>query len=169
MIKVFMANRPPLKEYEDVNDVSALNVGEIYRIASETGNHWRKIFNVYAKFIFSLAAANNDSAVLSYKTWQQYRDERLLQKNSNTQLYFDHDELTALLSDADPYSVRIVMGKTFAESMLKDISLTWLDSYFAINKALGIIVCPYFDYRQLSNERIEILVKHVIALQRNSY
>jgi hypothetical protein len=169
MIKVFMANRPPLKEYEDVNDVSALNVGEIYRIASETGNHWRKIFNVYAKFIFSLAVANNDSAVLSYKTWQQYRDERLLQKNSNTQLYFDHDELAALLSDADPHSVRIVMGKTFAESMLKDINLTWLDSYFAINKALGIIVCPYFDYRQLSNERIEILVKHVIALQRNSY
>jgi hypothetical protein len=169
MIKVFMANRPPLKEYEDVNDVSALNTGEIYRIASETGNHWRKIFNVYAKFIFSLAAANNDSAVLNYKTWQQYRDERLLQQNSNTQLYFDHDELAALLSQADPHSVRIVMGKTFAESVLKDISLTWLDSYFAINKALGIIVCPYFDYRQLSNERIEILVKHVIALQRNSY
>ncbi len=169
MIKVFMANRPPLKEYEDVNDVSALNVGEIYRIASETGNHWRKIFNVYAKFIFSLAAANNDSAVLNYKTWQQYRDERLLQQNSNTQLYFDHDELAALLSQADPHSVRIVMGKTFAESVLKDISLTWLDSYFAINKALGIIVCPYFDYRQLSNERIETLVKHVVALQRNSY
>lgn len=169
MIKVFMANRPPLNEYEDVNDLSALGVGDIYRIASETGNHWRKIFNVYAKFIFSLAAANNDSVVLSYKTWQQYRDASLLQEGSNTQLYFDHDELAALLSGDDPYSVRIVMGKTFAESVLKDITLTWLDSCFAINKELGIIVCPYFDYRQLSNERIETLVKHVTALQRKSY
>lgn len=164
-----MANRPPLKEYTNINDVSALSAGEIHRIASETGNHWRKVFNVYAKFIFSLATANNDSAVLNYKTWQQYRDEKLLQNDSRTQLYFDSDELSALLSVVDPHSIRIVMGKAFAESVLKNITLTWLDSCFAINKELSIIVCPYFDYRQLSNERIEILVKHVIALQRNSY
>jgi hypothetical protein len=169
MIKVFMANRPPLKEYASINDVSALSAGEIHRIASETGNHWRKVFNVYAKFIFSLAAANNDSAVLSYKTWQQYRDKALLQEGSGTQLYFDTDGLSALLSVGDTHSIRIVMGKAFAESILKNVSLTWIDSYFAISKAQGIIVCPYFDYRQLSNKRIETLVDHVVALQRNSY
>ena len=164
-----MANRPPLKEYVDVSHVSSLNAGEIHRISLETGNHWRKIFNVYAKFIYSLALENHDSTILNYKTWQQYRDKALLQEGSGTQLYFDSDGLSSLLSAADPHSTRIVMGKAFAESVLKNITLTWLDSYFAINKELSIIVCPYFDYRQLSNERIEILVKHVIALQRNSY
>lgn len=169
MIKVFMANRPPLKDYEDIDEISALNAGEIHRISSETGNHWRKIFNVYAKFIYSLALANHDSTVLNYKTWQQYRDERLLQESSSTQLYFENNGLMDLLSEIDPHAIRIVMGKAFAESVLKNITITWLDSYFAINKELGIIVCPYFDYRQLSNERIEVLVKHVITLQRDSY
>lgn len=167
MIKVFMANRPPLPEYRDVRQVSALNGGEIRRVASETGNHWRKIFNVYAKFIYSLAMAKNEQSILSYKTWQEYRDEKLLQQGSNTQLYFDHEGMTNLLSQEDIGSVRIVMGKIFAEESLKNIRLIWLDSYFAINKELGIIVCPYFDYRQLSNERIEVLVRHVISLQRN--
>jgi hypothetical protein len=30
----------------------------------------------------------------------------------------------------------------------------WLDDEFAIDKEHNLIVCPYFDYRQLSNNKI---------------
>ena len=51
------------------------------------------------------------------------------------------------------------MGKQFAEEcgFFKTNGAKWLDSRFAINDA-GMIVCPYFDYRQLSDERIRYLV-----------
>jgi len=37
--------------------------------------------------------------------------------------------------------------------------LVWLDSSFAINKEQRVIVAPYPDYRQLSNEKIAGLVE----------
>ena len=165
MIKVFVANRPPLKEYEQNNVFSMMAVGEIKRIATETGNHWRKIFNVYAKFIYSLGMHNNDKAILKYATWQQYRDERLLQSGSKTELHCEHSGLEQLFLINDPATVKIVMGKTYAESLLENIDLTWIDIDFAINKEHRIIVCPYFDYRQLSNVKIEALITLVISLQ----
>lgn len=164
MIKVFTANRPPLKEYDDINELSAIEVGEIYRVALKTGNHWRKIFNVYAKLMYSLAVKESDKQVLFYKTWQRYRDEKLLQECSSTQLHFNHDGLGAALSIADPGSIRIVMGKAFAESVLASTEVIWMDKDFAINKKLAIVVCPYFDYRQLSNVKIETLAKLVSSL-----
>ena len=58
-----------------------------------------------------------------------------------------------------PVSQIILMGKQFAEEcgFFKTNGAKWLDSRFAINDA-GVIVCPYFDYRQLSDERIRYLV-----------
>ena len=163
MIKVFMANRPPLKEYDNQHILSSMQLGEIHRIAEETGNHWRKIFNVYAKFMYSLAINVDDLAILKYKTWQLYRDKMLLQAGSQTQLHFGHADLEGVLVIEDPSCIRIVMGKTFADSLFVNGSLTWLDKDFAINKKLGVIVCPYFDYRQLSNVKIDRLVSLVIS------
>jgi hypothetical protein len=40
-----------------------------------------------------------------------------------------------------------------------------LDNDFAINRSLKIIVCPYFDYRQLSNIKIERLAELIVSLQ----
>ena len=165
MIKVFMANRPPLKEYEQQAEFSTMAVGEIHSIAAQTGNHWRKIFNVYAKFIYSLGINNNDSDVLTYETWQKYRDERLLQSGSKTELHCDHSDLKQSFLVDEPATVRIVMGKGYAESLLENIELNWVDKDFAINKELAIIVCPYFDYRQLSNVKIAALIKLVVSLQ----
>jgi hypothetical protein len=52
----------------------------------------------------------------------------------------------------------LIAGKTYAAS-LKLPSLIWLDSDFAINKANRLVVTPYADYRQLSNERIARLIE----------
>ena len=37
------------------------------------------------------------------------------------------------------------------------IKLQWLDNDFAIDVKNNLIVCPYFDYRQLTNEKIQRL------------
>jgi hypothetical protein len=166
MIKVYLANRPPLVDYLKVDAISHLPVGEIKRIASETGNHWRKIFNVYAKLIYCLAEKTDHSLVQQHARWQDYRDQSLLQQGSDTELHFDSASL-----DSPPFEhasllppLHIVMGKSFSERILKDIPLEWLDNDFAINRQQNIIVCPYFDYRQLSNIKIERLVELIVSL-----
>ncbi len=167
MIKVFMANRPPLKEYEQQSVFSTMAMGEINKIATEAGNHWRKIFNVYAKFIYSLAMDENDANILKYKTWQQYRDGRLLQSASKTELHCGNPALERSFFIEEPTTVRIVMGKAYAESLLDGVELNWVDKDFAINKERAIIVCPYFDYRQLSNIKIEVLIKLLVLLRES--
>ena len=51
MIKVYLANRPPLAEYQAIDVIDHFLEGDIEKIVTETGNHWRKIFNVYAKLM----------------------------------------------------------------------------------------------------------------------
>jgi len=161
MIQVYTANRPPLSDYLTVGVLNNMLVGEIKHVANETGNHWRKIFNVYAKFIFALAGKTKNSKVLVFKTWQGYRDERLLQKGSETELVFDSLSLQQSMNHFDGQNIRIVMGKGYAEVLLSGIDLSWLDTDFAISDRERVVVCPYFDYRQLSNVKIERLVNIV--------
>jgi hypothetical protein len=60
------------------------------------------------------------------------------------------------------------MGKTYAKQSLPVlaieplVNLQWLDADFAVDPEHGIIVCPYFDYRQLSNSKIDRLVDLII-------
>ena len=161
MIKVYTANRPPLNDYSTVEVLNDMRKGEVKYIADETGNHWRKVFNVYAKFIFALAGKANNSKVLAFKTWQGYRDECLLQKDSETELVFDSFALQQGMNQLDGQSIRIVMGKGYAEVLLSGMGLNWLDADFAVSERRRVIVCPYFDYRQLSNVKIERLVNIV--------
>ncbi len=68
-VRVYIANRPPLSDYLELAECRPMVIGEIARIAQETGNHWRKIFNVYAK----LMAEYRSEAMTS--TWQAWRDD----------------------------------------------------------------------------------------------
>jgi hypothetical protein len=189
MIKVYLANRPPLPEYLKTAVMNQLPVGEIKRIATETGNHWRKIFNVYAKLIYCLAEKTNHPLLLQHTCWQQYRDQSLLQQGRETELHLDALSIeqaewpSRLGRDLDCEDkgqnekkgdiqtrsivkpLHIVMGKSFSERILKGTTLEWLDSDFAINRQRRIIVCPYFDYRQLSNVKIERLAELIVSLQ----
>jgi hypothetical protein len=167
MIKVYLANRPPLAEYLNTEVIFHLRAGEIKRIARETGNHWRKIFNVYAKLVYCFAEISYLPLFQQYPSWQDYRDQSLLQQGSNTELHLDRSALCLESSKSvnSENTVHIIMGKLFSERLLADISVEWLDNDFAINRQHSIIVCPYFDYRQLSNIKIERLAKLVRALQ----
>ena len=83
-----------------------------------------------------------------YTSWQAYRDNELLQYDSSTALLFSEPELD---SDA---GINVVMGKQYAKSLPLAAELSWLDDEFAICESGSIIVCPYFDYRQLSDIKI---------------
>lgn len=164
-IAVYIANKPNMLEYQQLSGVSPLTTGEISTINAACGNGWRKVFNVYAKLLYTL-----DNTLFSYSasasTWQKYRDNFLLQPSSNTVLLFSSPQPSKHKS-----SIHIICGKGHAKHLLATGKLTanliWLDEEFAIDKAQKIVVCPYFDYRQLSNIKIAKLADLLTELNVN--
>jgi hypothetical protein len=162
-IAVYIGNQPPMDQYQHLDHLAALRLGDIANIGQHCGNGWRKVFNVYAKLLYAL-----DKAVFSFSTlaptWQEYRDNFLLQANSNIALLFS----APIINTAHYKTIHIIMGKTYANSLvnskLMTAQLTWLDEEFAINKKARVIVCPYFDYRQLSNIKIVRLAELMKSL-----
>ncbi|MEP0174735.1 MAG: hypothetical protein ABJH28_11685 [Paraglaciecola sp.] len=147
--KVYIANRPNFADFQTTPKLTPLGRGELDAIGKACGNGWRKVFNVYAKVLFALNCEDLVS-VQKATTWQEFRDKYLLQAGSNTSLLFTPPQL----SNDD---IHIVMGKTYAKSL--GLSLQWINDDFAIAPKAKLIVCPYFDYRQLSNIKIVTLVE----------
>lgn len=156
LIQLYIENPPPLEQYQQLARIKPVESNEIAEIAQLTGNHWRKIFNVLAKLVHELERT-------SFNTWQSLRDMALLQYNSNYCLRFD----APVRHHLSEHNVHIIIGKTYATQLGFADSCYWLTPYFAINEKEQIIICPYFDYRQLSNEKISQLVKLIKPL-RNS-
>ncbi|PKG39828.1 hypothetical protein CXF74_06585 [Psychromonas sp. Urea-02u-13] len=171
---VYIANKPNMPEYRHCNSVQAMTSGEITAIGLACGNGWRKVFNVYSKLLYALDA-NDFSFKTLAPTWQTYRDDFLLQQGSATALLFSAPLLLKELSkelskesQANSHCIHIISGKTYAKTLidsgLLNVSLIWIDEYFAIDVQKRLIVCPYFDYRQLSNQKIEQLAKLMSGL-----
>lgn len=163
-IAIYIANRPPIDNYPQLNHFYGLAKGELEHIVANCSNHWRKVFNVYAKFLLSLqtvalqtALEENETVVSSrnISRWQTYRDHQLLQTGSREALLFSPPDLTRA------NTVHIIAGKTYASELSIEVPLTWEDNYFAINRSCKLIVSPYLDYRQLSDLRIEQLANLV--------
>lgn len=154
----YIRNRPPLSRYEKQAKVKPLAAGEISHICLETGNHWRKIFNVYAKLLFEMAPTQ-------FSSWQHLRDSALLQAQSDHCLLFS----TPNFSESTLCKkLHVILGKGYAEQLGLCNDCTWLSNDFAINVNLGVIICPYFDYRQLSNVKIiqlSGLIRQLMACQ----
>jgi hypothetical protein len=155
----YIRNCPPLAQYQNLTSVKALVADEIADISRETGNHWRKIFNVYAKLLFEISSAQ-------FTSWQHLRDSLLLQAESDHCLLFSAPDFSGadfsgadcsgadLLSAKPSQKLHIILGKGYAEQLGLCNGCIWLSHDFAINIDLGVIICPYFDYRQLSNKKI---------------
>jgi hypothetical protein len=171
-LKVYIANRPPLDEYLQLNYIRPIRQGEIGLIAEQTGNHWRKIFNCFAKLFFQLEPTDESS-------WQQFRDNHLLGQHSNQLLLFSRPDFSKQhfsepLLSRQPTSLKqkpihLICGKTYFTQLNLGIAVEWVDNYFAINSKQRLIVCPYFDYRQLSNQRIEQLVGLIHHISNKSF
>ena len=148
-IKIYIANRPPIDNYPIMQELRGMLPGEIDHIVRHTSNHWRKVFNVYAKFLFDWQTQTLNNVLTR---WQDYREQAMFQDNSVASLLFTpprFDDATARF--------HIVAGKTYAAS-LNLPPLVWIDQYFALNREHQLIVSPYPDYRQLSNDRTMTLI-----------
>ena len=158
-IAVYIANRPPLYQYQQLDQLNGVCSGEITAIGQQCGNGWRKVFNVYAKLLYALDIESFSFSQCA-PTWQKYRDCFLLQTASKTALVFNAPYLDNKRRQANQV-IHIIIGRTYAKSLINSAQLpcelTWLDPEFAINIEHRVIVCPYFDYRQLSNTKIERL------------
>jgi len=152
-IYFYIENKPPLPFYQTLDCMVDLKIGDISYIAHETGNHWRKIFNVFAKLEF-------ERCPLHFDSWQKLREEYLLQKHSKQCLIFNANESFAY----DKTKIHIIMGKTYAQKLAIANKCHWLNEYFAIDLKRKIIICPYFDYRQLSNVKITQLNRLITQL-----
>lgn len=161
--KVYIANRPNFAKYPNIDSVTPLSAGEIHAIGQACGNGWRKVFNVYAKLVFALNSKNIVS-LQNTQSWQSFREQILLQQLSNTSLLFSPPQVTQI-KDKGCNTVHIIMGKTYAKLLDLPCLLTWLDHEFAINVEHNLLVCPYFDYRQLSNIKIIRLVELIMRLK----
>jgi hypothetical protein len=150
-IHFYIGNRPMIDHYPQLHHRQPLAIGEIAHITKHTSNHWRKVFNVYAKFLFEWYSLQRRANIPD--TWQSYREHELFQAHSREALLFSAPDFAQVSND----HFHIVAGKTYAAS-LRLPSLIWLDAHFAINKACRLIVSPYPDYRQLSNMRIAQLI-----------
>jgi hypothetical protein len=154
-MRVYIGNRPAFSFDQDHSHVIALQKGEISAVGQVCGNGWRKVFNVYAKLMFALAHELPIAKHCSeYDNWQAYRDQGLLQADSNTALVFSGYQCTP----PEHSIIHLVMGRTYASSLPLPASLQWLGKEFAFDAEHKLIVCPYFDYRQLSNSKIIHLV-----------
>jgi len=173
-LSVHIANRPPLARYQNLKNFTVLSPGEIASVAKETGNHWRKIFNVYAKLVYALdqkieSVSGQKKAVTSlhfgsqrYDNWQTYRDAVLLQAGSDTALWFNK-KFDASQGSSSGQSLHIIMGRQYAASL--DLpAMVAFDADFSVNREQRVIIVPYFDYRQLSNKKLEILVGLIFSL-----
>jgi len=169
---VYIANKPNMLEYQSFTEVTALVEGEINVINQACGNGWRKVFNVYAKLLYSLDKQYYNFSTCAL-TWQDYRDKYLLQAQSKTALLFSAPQLLpnkekptkekANKEMPNKETVHIICGKGHAKALINSgklvANLVWLDDEFAIDSTNKLIVCPYFDYRQLSNIKIERLAR----------
>lgn len=150
-INFYIANRPPIDSYPEMNELRGLTMGELTHIVKHTSNHWRKAFNVYAKLLFDWYQLQPRQDLPH--TWQEYRDLELFQSHSRAALLFSQPQF-----DQGSTAIHIIAGKTYAANLALP-PLVWLDAYFAINKEHRLLVAPYPDYRQLSNERITRLIE----------
>jgi len=156
-INFYIANRPPIDDYPVMDELRGLAVGELAHIVKQTSNHWRKAFNVYAKLLFDWHQLQGRKNLP--ETWQAYRDLELFQSHSQEALLF-----SIPVFEEKNETIHIIAGKTYA-SRLDLPPLIWLDAHFAINKEHRLIVAPYPDYRQLSNERIARLIELMKAIK----
>ncbi len=142
-IQLYIENTPPLTQYLELDHIRAMTSGEISEISQHTGNHWRKVFNVLAKLAYECSPG-------AHQTWQALRDDSLLQQDNEYCLRFDKP----IIPQLSPQQLHIFMGKTYATKLTVSECCQWLTPYMAINEERKFIICPYFDYRQLSNIKI---------------
>lgn len=152
--RVYVAAPPPMPAYQHLGSIIPMQASDLQLIYLECGNGWRKIFNVYAKLLFTLPV-EHFAFQSQAASWQQFRDEQLLQKHGNNALFFDAPKL-------GHSGFHLIAGRTHAKQLINqglNAELHWLNAEFAVDPVHRLLVTPFFDYRQLNNEKIAVSAK----------
>ena len=152
--RVYVAAPPPMPAYQHLCSIIPMQASDLQQIYLECGNGWRKIFNVYAKLLFTLPV-EHFAFQSQAASWQQFRDEQLLQTHSNNALFFDAPKL-------GHSGFHLIAGRTHAKQLINqglNAELHWLNAEFAVDPVHRLLVTPFFDYRQLNNEKIAVSAK----------
>lgn len=155
-----IANRPPLDDFQ--HDISRqLKLGEAASIIQQTGNHWRKVFSILAKMSFALFDTQ-------CKTWQEYRDTKLLTEQGFEFIAFSSltlttEQLTESIINlgSEPISyVSLVCGLSYAQSQLDFLPLISHQKFEKLkwSETQKCLVTPYFDWRQLNNDMLDVVI-----------
>ena len=142
---LYIDKRPELDFCESLRDLEELKPNQLEEIKA-TGNHWRKILNIFAKLAFAMDSKSCD-------TWQAYRDDKLLTEQGDEALLFQ-DALV------DSEAIHLIRGKHFFQDFdLEDEDFETLDEAGKISFSGRMYQVPYLDYRQFPNSLIEQLVE----------
>lgn len=154
---LYTPHRPPLPRYRDLAGFSPAPPGETRAVIAETGNHWRKIFSIFAKLHTALSRpTENGNGEAKEQRWQTVRDEQLFTAGSGTALLFENRLLP--VKDA----VHIIGGKDWAARF--DLPPTVaIDPEGRLQHTGNCYLTPYLDYRQFPNALIDLLVAHIRA------
>lgn len=162
-IQIMVAKAPPMQEFACPVGIAPLLAGQVHQIGMHCGNGWRKVFNVYSKLVFALPTSWRPKSATSAdaQSWQQWRDNHLLQVGSGCALLFGEATALAALSQPAGVALRLIAGRQHARALVASgalLQLEWLDDEFAIDASRRTVVCPYLDYRQLSDAKIDRLM-----------
>ena len=151
-LTLYIGNRPSLPEFEELTEFPILESGDIVKIIAQCGNHWRKIFSIFAKLGFAL---NEHDC----KTWQEYRDQVLLTVKSSEHIVFD----TKIRSTE---GFHIICGQSHFELFdFTEENFISLDQNNKVQHSGKIIQTPYFDYRQFNNDLIDQVISYCQTLE----
>lgn len=142
-VVLYLDNRPKMDDNQILH---------IPSLIAANGNHWRKIFSIFAKL-------NSD------QNWREYRDQKLLLEDEQIQF------ATVLQKTA---SIHIFSGKScwqrfgvtpleLAEGEMQALANKKVFYYRSAEYGL-MLYTPYFDYRQFPN----VLVEQVKQLMINA-
>lgn len=145
-------NKPPIDEFRETIS-RPLVLGEAADIIKQTSNHWRKVFSIMAKISFALFETN-------CRTWQEYRDTKLLTVEG-----FERLDFAPFSQSQQSGAIHLIGGFTYAK---QQIDFNQLVVHQECEKLFSLVssrclVTPYFDWRQLNNAILE----HLLVLMAN--
>ena len=149
VLNVCINNVPEWPSQTFPENTTTLSGNELSQLIAVNSNHWRKIFNVYAKLLHAINPKNTDD-------WRQVRDHRLLQAGNQHALTLGTPRLEQPLK-----SLTLIAGKQFAENLGLLTNAQEIHPGIYRPSINNCLVVPYFDYRALSDKKIAWLADEI--------
>ena len=148
-LTVCVEHQPRWPEPAFASGRSTLYPGELAKLVDANSNHWRKIFNVYAKLLYALRP---DAAT----DWRALREQQLFQPGQQHGLRMG----STLAEEVNQRAgLSLIAGKQYANALGLLNQATSLAPGIFLHDDRACLITPYFDYRALSDANITRLAQ----------